>query len=238
MYEYLIGDLILGVVWLFAFLYRKDLRKSMVWSGFAYLIIISILYIVLKIVSLFVYLGEPIFPGYWYPNTLFGIGEITGGYAIEDALFMFFAGGFVSFIYEFLFKEKIKFKKNNKNHFRALVISAILSFVYAGIFNPNPIYPLIAFGVLGGFFICVERRDLIKHSIYGGVSFLTFYFIFFLIFNFIFPYFMNDFYNLGNLSGVLILGIPLEELLYALSFGLVWAPMYEYEHGVRNLKFK
>ncbi len=35
-------------------------------------------------------------------------------------------------------------------------------------------------------------------------------------------------WNLGALSGVTIQAIPLEELLFALNFGLYWSGIYEH----------
>ena len=53
----------------------------------------------------------------------------------------------------------------------------------------------------------------------------------FLGFNIIFPHALQSYWSLDNLLGIRILGVPIEELMYAFSFGLMWAPMYEYVHG-------
>ena len=52
----------------------------------------------------------------------------------------------------------------------------------------------------------------------------------FILFKQIFPNFLADIYNLQLTSNIILWGIPLEEYLYSLTFGMIWAPLYEYEH--------
>lgn len=62
--------------------------------------------------------------------------------------------------------------------------------------------------------------------------FATFYFIFFLIINLIFPNFINV-WNFTQISGVIILGVPLEEILFAFTFGMIWSSVYEHILGYK-----
>ncbi len=233
MYEYLTEDLILGILWLFCFLLRKDLRKPMIWSGAAYAALMTIIFIIIKVTSLFFIIESyrTVNPGYWSPNTIFDLNRITGGHSIEDALFMFFTGGIVAFIYEFFFHKKIKLKINYKHHVKAIIFSLIVFIIFVAFYKINLIYPLILFGFAGALFIWFSRKDLIKHSLIGGIVFLVIYFISFNLINLLYPNFIEQTYNLNNISGILLFKIPLEELLFALSFGLLWSPFYEYEHG-------
>ena len=72
------------------------------------------------------------------------------------------------------------------------------------------------------------RPDLKKKILLSGILFLIIYFLFFLFFNIIYPNAIEKFWNLEVLSGILISGIPLEELIFAFSFGLSWGSIYEY----------
>ncbi|OGN09831.1 MAG: hypothetical protein A3J46_00370 [Candidatus Yanofskybacteria bacterium RIFCSPHIGHO2_02_FULL_41_11] len=190
----------------------------------------------MTITSQFTSVGELTVPGYWHPPTLFNLGFITGGLSIEDALFSFLVGGIATVIYEVVFNSSIKLKVHHRHHLGAFLFGFIFSAAFAFIYKPNPIYALIAFGLSGAIFLCVVRRDLILHSLFGGVLFMLLYFFNFLIFNSWFPYFVDSYYNLKNISGIMVLSVPFEELLYALSFGMLWAPVYEYEHGLKNKK--
>ncbi len=236
MYEYLVGILIMAVIWALAFIPRKDLRRPMIWSGIAYIVAITVWFFALRSLFWLGYIDSSITPGYWHPDTLFGLGKITGGYAIEDVLFMFFAGGIATFIYEYFFKIRINIKKTYKHHIRSPLIGLAGSVIFALIFKVNLMYSLIVFGFIGAIPIWIERKDLIRHSLMGGLVFTILYFLAFRMYITIFPDFIARFYNLKNMWGIMFLGVPIEELLYALSFGLLWSPIYEYEHGEEDIK--
>ena len=231
MFEYLMGIGVIFFVWLTIFIFNKNLRKPMLWSGLVYFGFITLIHILFLVSRNFINIGSPITPGYWSPNTLFNLGKITYGYSIEDILFMFFVGGIATSIYEFILKKNIDIKKNRRHHIKALVASIVSFFVFGLLFKMNLIYSLIVSSFVGAISIWIERRDLVKHSLYGGISFVIIYMVGFLIFKLLFPNFISGVYNLDNLIGINFLDIPLEEYLYAFSFGLMWAPIYEYEHG-------
>lgn len=232
MYEYLIGVLTLaGLVWLIAFFYKKDLRRKMVWSGIVCTVILTIAFIVLRILFFLGLNDSSIVPDYWNPDTLFNLGRITGGYAIEDVLFTFLFGGLAGFIYEFITRKEVKIKKTKRHNKNALIAFIVAGGLFYSIFDINIIYSLIVGGSVSTLIIWIERSDLIKHSLYGGLSFLVIYFLAFLLFDTIFPDFITRVYNLRDISGILILGVPLEELLFAIIFGSNWSPIYEYWYG-------
>ncbi len=208
----------------------------MIWSGAAFTAVMITMFVLFLVISSLTYIGSPIFPDYWEPYTLFDLGRITGGLSLDDVAFMFFSGGTAAFLYEITFRKKIRPAKKEKHHAKALIIAIVASLAFALIFKMNLIYPLIVFLISGAIAIIIERKDLAEHSFYGGVSFLAIYFAAFLLLNLLFPAFIEDVYHLENLSGILIAGIPFEELAYAFSFGMLWAPMYEYEHGARDAK--
>ncbi len=235
MFEYLVGTLICGVVWLLLFLKRKDLRGPMVWTGAVYMIFSSLTLLIWSLLSIFTYVGDKIIPSYWNPPMMFRLGEITGFGGIEDALFIFFVAGIATCIYEVLFHKKIKIKKSYKPHLRALVVCLVSFFILAHYLPYNLIYSLILSYVIGAVAILLERKDLFKHALFGGISFLVVYTALFIIFNLVFPSFISQFYTVSNLWGISVFGIPIEEYLFAFSFGLMWAPIYEYEHGEKNI---
>lgn len=186
-----------------------------------------------KASALFFDLEHLLISNYWNPKTIFNLGILTGGLAIEDLIFSFFVGGIATFGYEAVFNKKVRIKNKHRHHIRAIVGAIVLAGIFAAFLKPNPIYALIAFGFSGAMLMWLERRDLVRHSIYGGLIFTAIYFLAFTFFDLLFPNFVHQSYNLSQISGVLVFKIPLEELMYALSFGLLWAPIYEYEHGSR-----
>lgn len=234
MYEYLIGSLMVGAIWLFFFFFRRDLRKPILWSSAAYMLFNIVAFAAWRFFASLDASSQLFVPHYWNPDTLFDLGRITGGLAIEDALFMFFIGGIASAVYEFSFGKRIVLKRSYHPHVRALFVGLGAAAIYGLLFNPNPIWPLIVFGFVGALFLWIERRDLVIHSLMGALAFLVVYALAFDVFLAFFPDFITQVYNLDALSGIVLLGLPLEEHLYALSFGLLWAPLYEYAHGERD----
>jgi membrane protease YdiL (CAAX protease family) len=61
--------------------------------------------------------------------------------------------------------------------------------------------------------------------------------IFYLLFcNVIFRGIIQNWWNIKNLSGILIFGIPIEELMWVFSWGFVAGPTYEFITGLRFKK--
>ena len=59
------------------------------------------------------------------------------------------------------------------------------------------------------------------------------YFLLFVYFLALYPDFIERYYNLSNISGIRLLGVPIEELMFAASGGAVWSVAYEYFQGYR-----
>ncbi len=72
------------------------------------------------------------------------------------------------------------------------------------------------------------RPDLAWKISIGGAFFLGYYLVFMLALEWTAPGYIARVWNLGALSGVTIQAIPLEELLFALTFGLYWSGIYEH----------
>jgi hypothetical protein len=231
--KYLLGIGIIFIVWISFFLLRKDLRKPMIWSGWYYFCLLSVGFVCIRVLGSDLPSGRMIVPGYWNPDTLFNLAEITGGYSIEDALYMFFSGGIAVAAYELLFRKHINHHGLKHRPHIATVIAGIIGIIVAIFTTANLIWVLITFGFVGALVIWFQRPDLIRHSFMGGVIYLGIYFIFFSIFLMIFPNFISMHYGLENLTGYMIVGIPIEELVFAFSFGLMWSPIYEY---IRDIK--
>jgi hypothetical protein len=235
MYAYLIGTIGLGIVFLLIYALRKELRRLMVYSGLFYLVYGFIIFLFIKLLA-----TDParaINPGYWTPPSLFDLNSKTGGYGIEDALFSFFAGGIAACLYDVLFKIRAAKKADHKlKKGHALSLALLVSSVVFVLTPLNAIYFFIFLGFFGAAAIIWQRKDLLLNALAGGVIFMVLYGILFTVFNFLFPHFLADYYHLQMTSHIMVLGIPLEEYLYALSLGLMWAPIYEYEHRVKDRK--
>ncbi|HEX3002256.1 MAG TPA: lycopene cyclase domain-containing protein, partial [Methanoregula sp.] len=62
----------------------------------------------------------------------------------------------------------------------------------------------------------------------SALVFLGIYFIYFTLLIGLFPGYVERVWNIPAISGYLFLGIPVEELLFAFSFGFYWSTVYEH----------
>lgn len=221
-YAWLIWSILLLVIWAVVYfsLRNKESRKEML------------------IVGLWTSLlgfTEPIFvPEYWSPPSLFDLAQKTG-FDIESLLFAFGIGGLAVIIYERIFRvehkqiqTKEKHQPRHKYHL-LILFSAPIIFVALLLFsNLNPIYSTFIALMGGGLFTWYCRPDLKKKMLVSAFIFTFLYFVFFLTLIITYPGYVESVWNLAAISGILILGIPLEELMFAFGLGFLWSSVYEH----------
>ena len=93
--------------------------------------------------------------------------------------------------------------------------------------NLNILYDAAIMCVATALFISWRRPRLRWQIIGGAVTFTVLYGLVLAIMDELYPTFYTDYWNLDALSGFWIGGAPVEEYLFAASFGAFWAPMYE-----------
>lgn len=219
--------LILLGVWVVFWAVRPSVRKEMLWAS---------------ILTAPFGLTEPIFvPEYWNPPSLFNLAANTG-FDVESIIFSFAVGGIAAILYETFIKVKhVKMTKHERSssrhryHLLAL-LSPLITFIPLYVFTTlNPIYSASIAMIIGAFVATLCRPDLKKKIFLGSLLFLALYFAFFLSFNLFYPGIVEQVWNLQGISGILILGVPLEELMFALTFGALWSSYYEHINWYRLL---
>ena len=179
-------------------------------------------------------LTEPLFvPEYWSPPSLFDLALRTG-FDIESLIFCFGIGGVGAVLYNVVagsvphtVAEHERRSGRHRYHAGALLTPFVL-FPLLYFFAWNPIYPAIL-AMAGGAvatFLC--RPDLLKKTWVGGLLFLVYYSILLTGLEWSAPGYIERVWNLGALSGIFVLHWPLEELLFALTFGFYWSSVYEH----------
>ncbi len=216
------------------------------WSTFL-MVIWGIVYVLLKrkeskkemlVVSLWTSLlglTEPLFvPEYWNPPSLFDLAHWTG-FDVESLLFAFALGGIVVVLYERIFPmahrhmpAQVRHTLHHRYHLWALLAAPIIFIILSLATSLNPIYISVLALALGGFATWYCRPDLKRKMITSAFLFLGLYFIYFLTLIAIYPGYVAQVWRLDVISGVLIAGIPLEELMFAASFGFYWSGVYEH----------
>ncbi len=179
-------------------------------------------------------LSEVLFvPDYWNPPSLFNLARDTG-FDIESFIFSFGIGGVGAVLYNVLTKKTArplapgeKRKPLHKHHYWA-ISSLFITFIALYFVGWNPIYPAIIAMFVGGFSNILCRPDLKKKTWVGGGLFLVFYTVFLQGIRISAPGYIESVWNLEALSGLSLIGMPIEELLFAFGFGMYWSGVYEH----------
>ncbi|MFB3889321.1 MAG: lycopene cyclase domain-containing protein [Candidatus Bathyarchaeia archaeon] len=217
MYEWFVFASAWLIPWFVLYVAKSNLRREMLWvSAFTALTGFT----------------EPLFvPAYWNPPSLFNLASTTR-FDIESFIFTFAIGGIGSVLYETALNakhERILAKERAERRWLHLASLAMAPVVFVLLFlaGLNPIYCAAAAMLAGSVGAVACRPDLAKNTVMGGVLFTGLYFAFFLFINLLFPTFVTS-WNLAALSGVLVVGVPLEELMFAFTFGMFWSGVYEH----------
>jgi hypothetical protein len=179
-------------------------------------------------------LTEPIYvPRYWNPPSLFDLAQRTG-FDIESLIFAFAIGGIGCALYDTMTKRDLSAvsaaERNSSRHrlHRLALLVPYFLFVPLYFLPWNPIYPSLLCLLIGSIGSVVCRPDLRRKTLIGGLLFLGLYAVFMLGLRWFSPGYIERVWNLRALSGVLIAGIPLEELVFGLTFGMYWTGVYEH----------
>jgi len=218
-YVWLLWSSALLVPWVLIYLAFPMQRRAMLWA------------------SLFTMpfgLSEPLFvPEYWLPPSLFDLAENTG-FDIESLIFCFGIGGIGSVFYNLL-AQKIpqavgaceRHHPLHRHHYKALATPFVV-FIAFYFFPWNPIYPSILAMFAGALATVLCRPDLKRKTWIGGLLFLIYYAIFLAGLEWSAPGYIERVWNLAALSGLKVGFMPLEELLFAVGFGMYWSGVYEH----------
>jgi hypothetical protein len=215
-FAYLIGALLVGVIWVFFYFSKKQLRPEMKFMSIA---------------MAFTGLTEFVFfDRYWRPEFLIDLGIKVG---IEDIILMFFTGGVAAVCYEYFIDDKTRQRivRKNGKHKLTIILSICFGLVVAVflefITSLNIIFTLgLALYAMWLFFMVI-RPDLLAPSVVNAfivVVLLTLVGVFYVA---IFPDVVERFWLMENLIGITFLGLPFEEYFWHFGLGLAVGPMYE-----------
>jgi hypothetical protein len=169
-------------------------------------------------------LSEPIFvPRYWNPPSLFHLGQRTG-FDIESFIFCFAIGGVGTVLTQIIMGQKAAADDERVRRLRWRIrAAALVTLVVLLPFRWSPMYAgIIAMGVGGIAKLCYFPRQR-TGAVAGGVVFLLLYLLFLLGLKWTVPGYIQSVWNFKTLSAVRPLGLPLEELLFAFTFGMFWS---------------
>jgi len=179
-------------------------------------------------------LTEPLFvPAYWNPPSLFDLAQKTG-FDLESLVFTFAIGGVGSVLYNALTRHRpaslplLERALHRHRWHRAALFVPIVTFLFLYWLSWNPIYPAILAMASGGGATALCRPDLARKTLVGAGIFFGYYALFMAALLVFAPGYIEQVWNLPQLTGVLVWGIPVEELLFGFTFGMYWTSVYEH----------
>jgi len=219
-YVWLIWSLIILLIWGMIYISGKSVRKEM---------------LTMSLITLPLGLTEPLFvPEYWHPPSVFDL-AIKTGFDIESLIFSFAIGGIGTVLYNLVFKRRHSeipwTERSHKRHsFHVYILFApVFIFAALSLFTDlNHIYCGIIAMLVGAMATLYCRPDLKGKIWVGGFLFTLLYFLYFGSILLFYPLYVEQYWSLDNLTHILIFGIPIEELLFAFTFGMYWSGLYEH----------
>lgn len=227
-YVWFIWSLIILALWALIYVSKKEVRIEM---------------LKMSLITMPFGLTEPLFvPEYWFPPSLFDL-AIKTGFDIESIIFSFAIGGIGTVLYNLIFKRSlVEIPHNERNHSRhrlhnyILFVPAIVFLILALFTSLNHIYCGTIAMFIGGLATLYCRPDLKGKIWVGGILFTVLYFIYFGSILPFYPQYVELYWNLDNLTHILIFGIPIEELIFAFTFGMYWSGLYEHIYWRKLIK--
>jgi hypothetical protein len=221
--EWLTWSLLLLVIWaiVWKLLKSHEIRKEM---------------LVVSAWTSLLGLTEPLFvPAYWNPPSLFNLAQTTG-FDIESIIFSFAIGGIGYALYMALFPvghepsvpRDERIDTRHAYHLPLLLTTPVIFISLLLGTHLNPIYDAIVAMSAGGIATWYCRPDLKQKMVVSAVLFLILYYLYFQTLIAMFPGYVQRVWNMGAISGIMITGVPVEELIFAGAFGFYWSTVYEH----------
>lgn len=187
-------------------------------------------------VSLLVGLLSVVTAHYWWTVDWWRPPTITGTkIGIEDFLAGFSSGGIMAVAYEVCFRRHLYKMRNMCVHCPGqstllLLMALLTSWLFWGVgitsFWASTVSMTIVAGVLFYY-----RRDLFWNGVLSGVLMAFISLVAYFTIMFVSTGWIDHTYQWQTLSGILVLGVPVEEFVFWFLAGLVFGPFYEYWQG-------
>lgn len=190
--------------------------------------------------SLFAFFAllDPLFvPHYWNPESIVRIRFWGWFFDLESLIYCFTTGGIAFSIYKVLANKRIEKKTiyNQEKPIRRITLNLLGMLITLAVSYKifgNWILSFISTLLVGALFITYHRTDLIKPMLFSGASYSLIHTLIIIVNdNLLVPGAIRHNWNVKQALGIFIYGVPLEELLFSLTFGMAVSVLYEYLLG-------
>ena len=171
-------------------------------------------------------LTSPLFvPSYWSPARV--AGTLTG---IEDVVFSFAAGGLAWLASVWLFRHRVEFQLRPKRMWWQYAAGTACGLAVGHsswrLGASHMAASAIACGALTAV-ILWRRRELWRLAVAGALAYALVYVVVLKLWYVLVPSFGTQ-WNAGALWGPTVFGVPLDEVVWAVAFGLAWPAFAAY----------
>lgn len=217
-YNFLILSLLFMIPGIIIYALRKDLRR--------------VIHIMALCSIPFAFTERFFYPSYWEPVFLFNLIDIIG-FGVEDILFVTGLAAFTSTSYAFCTKQfYLPIQKLNPKQiiYRCLMV-LIPTFLLVGLlvlFGVRMIYGSLFIMVFISSIITLFRKDLFRAGLSGGFFSTVIYTLLCLCIALLFPDIFQLTWHTDQFLNLFILGIPVEEILYAYASGMIATLFYPF----------
>lgn len=209
---YVVWALTWSLVWLLLFGLRKESRREMM--------ITSLIFAPLGPVAMYFHVID-----YFDPQTLF-----DSPWSIENWVIGFTNGGIGAVLYEQVCRHG-RFSYSQPGSVLPLLTAVPLGVGWMGtsvfFLNFSSLYAAVIFMLIVGLSMLLLRPRLIPNAVISGVLFALFLWLFYFLFQSVYPDFFTRLWHTQGLSGISIIGIPVEEILWGFTVGFMLGPASE-----------
>lgn len=169
-------------------------------------------------------------PDYWHPERVLTF--LTG---IEDIVFSFANGGIIWLLSIWVVRDAFLLNLRIETILKRYIICSIFGVVIGSVFKRGGLGVMTS-AIIGtialGCILLVVHRRIWPITLIGMITFTAMYTVVFFITFAIWPEFIGQ-WNTGNLWGISVIGIPLEEIVWAAAFGGVWPTLMAYVFDIK-----
>jgi hypothetical protein len=228
-FTYLFGSTLFFIYWFLLFWHLKESRRT--------ILIFSLLFAVLGPMADALWFTAD----WWRPEAAFG--RIT---LIENIILGFTNGGIAATLVMIFYKIKDSGNREKNQSLLAgampLILAVLSTSLFYWFFNLSSFYATLSGAFVTLAFVYFNRPDLVKISLINGVLMLVLAIPVYLAIIFVSPGWIEKTWLLDKLSGMMILNIPIEDIVWYFLTGcivVVIEPFFR-GHGVelKNVKVK
>lgn len=228
-YAYLVLIIPFAVIWALIFILSQKTRKAQ--------LIMSFLFLPAGTIGEILY-----FQDYWNPASVFSFNIGNTRFLIEDFLFSFFIAGIGGAVYGIISRRGLIKLEEPVNKFLSFfpifIVGALISYFLFS-FGVNSIFSTSIAFIIVALFMLRRRKNLVLNSILSGLAVMLIMLIaYFILYNAVEnseALLRQGWFLYGTFWGFSIFGIPITEMLWGFSAGMLLGSLYEF---LRDLKEK